>query len=262
MEMKKTILALAAFVLMAAPSFGWGREGHEAIAKIADAHLSPSAKKKIEKYLDNHSIVYWAKWMDDYRRTKEYGFTTKWHVLSVDENLAYVPDEQDGDAVYGINQAVGILKNYKDHPDSTVTVNLKYIIHLVGDMHCPSHTGYPDQPAYKGYNIYRSGKKTGFHKFWDASPAYLHKGWTCEDFHRNLDKMKRKQIAKIVEGTAEDWARQNGAEMREVYKLIPRDAEYTQLPEQDRQRAVEICEQQMLRGAYRLAHVLNEIFQK
>ena len=98
MEMKKTILALAAFVLMAAPSFGWGREGHEAIAKIADAHLSPSAKKKIEKYLDNHSIVYWAKWMDDYRRTKEYGFTTKWHVLSVDENLAYVPDEQDGDA--------------------------------------------------------------------------------------------------------------------------------------------------------------------
>ena len=50
--------------------------------------------------------------------------------------------------------------------------------------------------------------------------------------------------------------------MREVYKLIPRDAEYTQLPEQDRQRAVEICEQQMLRGAYRLAHVLNEIFQK
>ena len=63
-----------------------------------------------------------------------------------------------------------------------------------------------------------------------------------------------------MQGTAEDWARVNGKEMREVYSLIPVDAEYTKLSEEDRARAVMICQTQILRGAYRLAHVLNEIF--
>lgn len=144
--------------------------------------------------------------------------------------------------------------------DSAVVVNLKLLIHMVGDMHCPSHTGYSDQPRYKGYNIYRSGKATKFHTFWDAAPAYMHKNWTCEDFHKNLDKWSKKKIAKTVQGTAEDWARVNGKEMREVYSLIPADAEYTKLSDEDRARAVMICQTQMLRGAYRLAHVLNEIF--
>lgn len=73
--MKRIIITLIAVIAISAPSFGWGREGHEAIAKIADNHLQPSAKKKIEKYLGGRSIVYYAKWMDDYRKTKEYGFT-------------------------------------------------------------------------------------------------------------------------------------------------------------------------------------------
>jgi hypothetical protein len=85
--MKRVIILMIALVAMSAPSYGWGREGHEAIAKIADNHLQPSAKKKIEKYLGGHSIVYYAKWMDDYRKTKEYAHTSPWHCATVDENL-------------------------------------------------------------------------------------------------------------------------------------------------------------------------------
>ena len=35
--------------MVCAPAFGWGREGHETIAKIAENNLKPSVKKKIEK---------------------------------------------------------------------------------------------------------------------------------------------------------------------------------------------------------------------
>ena len=260
---QKLILALAVIVAIASATRevqAWGGAGHSAIAYIAEKHLTPEARQKCQHYL-RHSLAYYASWQDQWRFTDPYKEINYWHTSKVDAENNPLPSNGRV-ANIQIDRIRKEMKSYQEMDDSTIIVNLKLLIHMVGDMHCPSHTGYPDQPAYKGYNIYRSGKKTGFHKFWDASPAYLHKGWTCEDFHRNLDKMKRKQIEKIVEGTAEDWARQNGAEMREVYKLIPRDAEYTQLPEQDRQRAVEICEQQMLRGAYRLAHVLNEIFQK
>ena len=53
---------------MCGTASGWGREGHETIARIADNNLKPSVRKKLVSYL-GHSIVYYAKWMDDYRHT-------------------------------------------------------------------------------------------------------------------------------------------------------------------------------------------------
>ena len=43
--MKKFILIMMAGLLMSGSAFGWGREGHETIAKIADNNLKPSARK-------------------------------------------------------------------------------------------------------------------------------------------------------------------------------------------------------------------------
>ena len=48
---------MLAGLLMSGSAFGWGREGHETIAKIADNNLKPSARKVIEKYLGDHSII-------------------------------------------------------------------------------------------------------------------------------------------------------------------------------------------------------------
>ena len=55
--MKRFVLMIMIGLFMSGPAFGWGREGHEVIAKIASNNLKPSAKKAIEKYLGGHSIV-------------------------------------------------------------------------------------------------------------------------------------------------------------------------------------------------------------
>ena len=57
--MRRLVLIMMAGLLMGGSAFGWGREGHETIAKVADNHLKPSARKVIEKYLGDHSIVYY-----------------------------------------------------------------------------------------------------------------------------------------------------------------------------------------------------------
>ena len=75
--MKRLIVIFLAGLFIGSPAFGWGREGHETIAKIADNNLQASARKTIEKYLGDRSIVYYAKWMDEYRHTPEYAFTNK-----------------------------------------------------------------------------------------------------------------------------------------------------------------------------------------
>ena len=63
------------------------------------------------------------------------------YMAAVDENLFYTDAVRNpkGDAVSELEKAIDKLKNYKQLDDSTVAVNLKYIIHLTGDMHCPAH---------------------------------------------------------------------------------------------------------------------------
>ena len=68
---KRFFMLMIAGLLLCGPAFGFGREAHETVAKIAENHLKPSAKKKIEKFLGGKSIVYYATWMADYRHTKE-----------------------------------------------------------------------------------------------------------------------------------------------------------------------------------------------
>ena len=86
---KLLILLLCSALFHSGPVFGWGREGHETIAKIAERNLTKRAKKRIEKYLGGHSIVYYAKWMDEYRKAPEYAFTDGWHTAPVNARLHY-----------------------------------------------------------------------------------------------------------------------------------------------------------------------------
>lgn len=43
-----------------------------------------------------------------------------------------------------LTRAIERLRNYRELSDSTVNVNLKYVIHLVGEMHCPGHIYFAD----------------------------------------------------------------------------------------------------------------------
>ncbi len=260
--MKRVIILMIALVAMSAPSYGWGREGHEAIAKIADNHLQPSAKKKIEKYLGGHSIVYYAKWMDDYRKTKEYAHTSPWHCATVDENLKYRHTPEGGDAIYGINQAIEILKNYKEHNDSTVAVNIKYLIHLVGDMHCPGHVYY-DGRNQKYHVDFGGGyvqprKRATIHSVWDALAIQATRIWGLSDWVWELDRLSKKEEKAIVAGTPLDWFESNAQVCLFQFELSTQPEE--NLAQDFVNEAMPLLETQILHAGLRLAELLNSLF--
>ena len=261
--MKRIILTILASLFVCSPSFGWGREGHEAIAKIADNHLQPSAKKKIEKYLGGRSIVYYAKWMDDYRTTPEYKFTTKWHVATVDENLKYKPaPEKDGDAIYGIAQAVEVLKNYKEHNDSTVAVNIKYLLHLVGDMHCPAHVYYTgrQQNYYVdfGGGYVQPRQRMKIHTVWDQGAIKATRIWSLTDWAWELDRLSKKEVKEIVKGTPQEWLEGNAVRCLRQFELSSTPEE--NLAQEFVNEAMPLIETQILYAGLRLADILNELF--
>lgn len=256
---KKLALLAFAFVVACGPAFGWGREGHETIAKIADNNLKPSVRKKVEAYL-GHSIVYYAKWMDEYRHTKEYGFTSHWHGVTISENIEYVPHAK-GDAVYGINQAMEALKDYKNLPDSAVVVNIKYLLHLAGDMHCPSHYVYQgrnfDFEVDFGGGYIKPRKKTNIHSVWDYLVIQSSRIWSVSDYAHELDRLSKKEIRDIVKGTPKEWLEDSAERCLVQFDMAhPGD----RLQQDFVNEALPLIETQMQYAGYRLAHMLNSLF--
>ena len=259
--MKKLLLLLfaAALSLSASePARAWGREGHETIAKIAERNLTKRAKKRIEKYLGGHSVVYYAKWMDEYRQTPEYAFTNDWHTAPVGADLRYGDEllkPGKGNAVYGLELAIRNLRDYRSLTDSAVAVNLKYVIHLVGDMHCPCHIEFPDTELW--YDVTFNGKKRLYHSVWDSGIIEAQYKWHYTEWRQQLDRCSRKEKREIMAGTPRDWFHETAVDCRGIYEMAPPGSE---LGRDFINETAPLVERQILKAGYRLAAVLNELF--
>lgn len=255
--MKKGLLLLcAATMLFANDVFGWGRMGHDAIAYIAECHLTPKAKRTIEKYL-GHSIVYYSSWMDEWRAEPGYEHTSLWHSAAVNKDLEYVPSPK-GDVVYALEDAIAKLRDYRQQDDSTVVMSLRCIIHFVGDLHCPVHVKYAGQ---KSFSVVFNGEKCSYHSVWDEGIlARMHR-WGYIEFGHQLDRCSRKEIKAITAGTVRDWFHENAVNSRVIYKWAsPNQVFDKQQTKSFAIRTYGMAESQIQRAGYRLAHVLNELF--
>lgn len=260
--MKIRIFVALCLAFISSEAMAWSAQTHNTIGHIAEQHLTTEAKQKCHHYL-RHTLAYYAVWQDDVAFSKEYAESRFWHGVRYDAKNRY--QYRNGqNAITQIMRIYDQMKEggYKKLTDSAIIVNLKFLIHMVGDMHCPSHNYYDDDPnpKYKRFSILDKGKKVHWHRFWDRSAGYFHRGWSCTDFAKKIDTLSEKEIAKICKGSVEQWAKQNGKEMREPYSLLVRHTELKSMPEENIKRMTELVDMQILRGAYRLAYIINDIF--
>lgn len=259
--MRKLIAAFLAATALFAPCrlYAWSADAHHIVGHIAEKHLTPEAQYMCQKYL-RYSLTYYAVWMDHVANCKGYDHTRVWHGVRFNSKNKVL--HLDGNnAVYQSQRLWNEMRNggYKELTDSAVIDNLRFLIHMVGDMHCPSHNYYPEEPDFQPYSIRRNGKKVYFHKFWDRSAGFFNKGWYCDDFEQ-IDTYSEKEIKRICKGDVYRWAQINGKDMREVHSLLIKHTELRDMPKENHERMREIVNFQLLRGAYRLAHILNDIF--
>ena len=248
-------------------AFAWGGREHRLIAYIAEAHLTPRTRQVLNRYLDQ-SIVEYSTWMDRYRTASGYEITTYWHMVTIDKDGSVPPEplrpNGDGDAVRQLTRAIERLRSYRELSDSTVNVNLKYVIHLVGEMHCPGHIYFADLPGgmdaprhYDFFLLKYKGKEVTYHWVWDGSVSRQYPDWTEEDFRRELDKWPAEKQRAVGEGTPADWALECARSCRVVYDWAkPGD----DIDEGFLREHGALPVDQALRGAYRLARVLNDLF--
>lgn len=278
------ILIFALLTFTSQEVMAWGGWAHKLIATIAETHLTPEAKAQTEKYLGS-PIYDHATWMDrvpvwNKNHIPGWEQTSWWHMTTVDKvrkGKYSISDKRagngDGDLVPNLIKCVENLKNYRSLTDSAVMINLKCVIHMVGDMHCPCHIYYTEfedcfarkigGKRYRRHDlmyIYYNGEKTTNHKVWDVMSLreiWPELGADYEKFRIALDTLPAKQREKMCKGTIEEWVLQNAKECRYIYDDITPNCKIDRQYLLDNQK---LSKQQCQRASYRLAHILNECF--
>lgn len=162
----------AALALLSVPhlAHAWGAKTHEVIATLAQERLTPKAQQMVDELLaqePGETLVSISTWADRVRSPS----TASWHYLNFprDAGCHYdaARDCQGGScAVAAVERQVERLKSDPD-PKERLT-GLKWVVHLVGDLHQPLHAGFADDRGANLFQLQAFGRGTNLHSLWDT----------------------------------------------------------------------------------------------
>lgn len=283
--MKKIIVGIIA-ICAAAPAFGWGAE-HRFIDYTAQEHCTPKTREVLDRYLDV-PLNDVSAWMDyfkvrawdpqDYSDAPEYAFYSLDHAVCVDENMRPLDfsnrPEGNGTAYRQYLICMEKLSDYKNQTDSTVVVNLKLLLHIIADVHCPGHILYsidrntPDMMGggiARGYGIWQhkceDGKTYTLHALLDGTQrCHPEFNMNMEKWREYLDSRYWDSRAEIIKGDMADYIQDAAVRSKVVDTwLSPGDpvnrAEFYSEPSHEA-----LLTYLHAAAAYRTAHILNMLF--
>ncbi len=168
----KFLAALTAVAaLIPSPAFAWGKTGHRVVAAIADTELSGLARANIEQILGpGESLDEAATWPDDMRANPSPFWqkaASPWHYVTVN-GITYDHAPPEGDALQALDRFSKTLKD-PNASRADKQLALRFIVHLVGDLHQPFHAGKCCDKGANDVKVTWFGKPTNLHAVWDSA---------------------------------------------------------------------------------------------
>ena len=240
--------------------FAWGQKGHDVTAYIAEQHLTPEAAAALDRVLGGRSLVYYANWMDNASNTPAYAYSKTWHYFNIDagETFESQPRNPNGDLLTAINGIVKRIKKGKLSPEEEFD-QLRMLIHLVGDLHCPMHAGHATDRGGNQVPVLYFSRQTNLHSVWDTSLVESAHNWSYTEWQQQIDRIPAEEAAAMQQGSFEEWFCETAAITGSIYEATPAG---TKVSYDYINAMTPIIEQQFLRGGLRLAAVLNKLYGK
>jgi hypothetical protein len=239
--------------------FAWGGKAHDVIAHIAGQNLTPKARAEVSRLLNDKTMVYYAMWMDNIRSDSIYDFTSTWHYANVDSGYSYasMPKVETGDVLTATELAIRNITS-ETETDSIKTMYLKFLIHLIGEIHCPMHAGRATDRGGNDYTVIWFRDTINLHSLWDFHFLERARDWSYTEWAVNLTADKTPtDIAQMQQGTPNEWFSETVAFANLVYKNTPQNQNWSY---RYIYQHSQMLEQQLMLGGYRLAYLLNVIF--
>jgi hypothetical protein len=235
----------------------WGSTGHRTIGKIADSHLSKKAKKQIYNLLNGHDLAFVSTFGDEIKSDKRYDKFYNWHFVNFPFDTKYEDSEKSpkGDIVSGINYCITVLKN-PDSSQQDKVFYLKFLVHLVGDLHQPLHVGREEDKGGNDIKVLWHYKKSNLHRVWDSE---MISSWNMSysELADNADILSKAQVTSIEKGTVLDWTYESQKLAKKIYAATKMDDKLSYNYSYEHFNDVR---SQLQKSGIRLAKVLNDIF--
>ncbi len=266
--MKKFITIIVALLTIQSAS-AWSKAIHAGIAAIADANLTEQTKESIRQALDGRNIVYSAHWMYDMEKTKGFEQTKNWRSVAVAKNnkplnakksLHHKEDiVRRAQGLEALAAAIRAIESGKLSKEELAN-NIRYIVTIVGDLHCPTHYIYPEALELRKMH-FTYNKKQSYVGYWEHTSVAGTFNWKSNEFVHQLNRKSAEQIAAITKGSITNWVTKNAAEYREIYSLLENGTTFSQKSFRNWQNKIyPISTEQVAIAGYRLAAILNGLF--
>jgi hypothetical protein len=252
---RSSLLGALCLLLAAPPSArAWGFEGHRMIASLAEPQLSPVARAELRRLLAQEpgaTLSSISTWADEHRSPA----SGRWHYVNFPAgDCEYRParDCANGACVIeALNRQTALLASAKAD-DAKRLLALKYVVHLVGDVHQPLHAGHAADQGGNRLQLRAFGRGSNLHALWDSGLIASHDGGA---------PALQAQLAAVLHAEARPQAPAAAAWALESCRLVEAPDFYPATRRvgtayRDAQRAT--LEARLKAAARRLAAVLND----
>jgi hypothetical protein len=249
----------------------WGAQGHRLVARVAENHLTTTARRAVRNLLGSSRMADVASWADQ----NHDGNTQTWHYVNMPRGASAYNRDRDCPSHGGVDSRGGrwrdcvvdrILYNQQRLADGSLSridraTALKFLIHLVGDVHQPFHAVAEDRggnavevSAFGSTQCGASGDLScNLHGVWDGT-LLAHRHFNDGKYVDVLESLIReRRLESKAGGTPADWAEESHDVARTV--SVPN---HGTIDEAYYRRALPIVDERLALAGLRLAKLLNE----
>ena len=253
------VIMIIIFLLIPAPAKAdWGKTGHRVIGQIAQDNLTPEALTIVTDLLDGETLATVSTWADEIRSNPDYDYYKIWHYvnLPLDKQYQEVEHTQEN-VVIAIEKCISVLKDKSVSREERV-FHLKFLVHLVGDVHQPLHVGRKEDYGGSTIRLKFKGRKaeetnTNLHVLWDTN--------MIDDFKMSYSELSNYlqsyQKVDFPQGNAVCWANESQHLVKKVYSEV-KVGDYLSYPYL--YDNFYIVKDRLFQAGIRLANLINSIY--
>jgi hypothetical protein len=257
--------------LFTTKAFGWGKIGHEATASIAWDYLSPTTKTKISQLTGASDLLEASLWPDAVRHQQGWNHTKPFHFTNVPDRSSYyqsigkatAEELAFGDALRALVKAEDVFRSQKSTKEQKLYA-LKFLVHFIGDIHQPLHTGRPQDLGGNQIPLNWFGRNDNLHSVWDGGiirarleGQLIYRSSVNEDlalYLSLLPKLTTIQVSSWQKGSFLQWH-------DESLNLRVHAYSTETMPNQEAlAKYHKVVDQRIQMAGVRIAHLLNSLF--
>ena len=254
-SLRMSLLALLFLGPAFAPSaLAWGPRGHRVVGRIAERHLTPQAAHEVAALLAPEQLAYVTTWADEIRSEPEWAKADSWHWVTIPDGQTYDSAQKNpkGDVLEAISRFELVLAE-RTQPKAERVQALKWLSHLVGDLHQPLHVGRGDDHGGNDILVLWFNEPTNLHTVWDSK--MIDSGeLSFSEIADLLDHATPDEVRRWQASGPREWATESQQLRDACYELGDRRLSFRYL--HDRGATVQ---RRLLQAGIRLAGELNRV---